>query len=303
MRRVLSATILLLACSLLPGNGSGRSYPPPDLDVKTSWEDFGLRGKVKSRVESPLPAPVLSLRQNYDAKGRLVSEEAGTLDSLHFRSSYEYDASGRLTRSLTVYHPGSAAGSEVEVTYEYDENGYVMAELETRTPGGKLTRAYGYSAKGYVREWLDTTGGQERLYLMENHDSRGRITSRLCVNLEGYIAERAEYTYIPDRNAVMTVESKPDGKAISRELATRDSLGRLLESYEYGPAGDTLRVSRYSYDDKGSLVECRQRDMLSGVETLLLYGYEYDQQGNAISIRESRNGEVVGERRVVLEYY
>jgi RHS repeat-associated protein len=233
----------------------------------------------------------------YDPNGRLLQ----TTDANALRTSYQYDARGRV-RFITQTPPsGTARTTEYrynaagDVTFTAFPDGRTLTY--TYSPARKLTRvtdnqgnyvAYGYDQKGN-RTSEQTYGADNTLVrqLGLAYDARNRLSA---LNAAGSLTQQVHDAV---GNLTQTIDPKANPAtthhydALNRLLASVDALGATT-GYHYD-ANDRLKhvtapnsaTTQYAYDDLGNLLSETSPDR--GTTT-----YTYDAAGNLRSHTDAR---------------
>ena len=142
--------LLLFTLMLLVFN---YSYSVSKIMPENDWKKMNLKGRVMKMVKQVRKYNTEGKSQGkeeitfiFNSQGYITTEIHGGAFSL----SYEYDENGYLIRSVDVY------GIEHEYEYEYDENGYLVQIDRERKKRSFATMAKNfYNKDGYL---TDTQG-------------------------------------------------------------------------------------------------------------------------------------------------
>lgn len=187
---------------------------PVSKEERTTYAQYNAFGKVTDSVD----AANKRSHQSYDASGNLVAQQrkvtdingqvVGNSDSSAMLSM-EYDAAGKLIRTVELGVAGSS--DTTETRYEYNAFG----ELQKQTVNGAVTLLNEYDNEGHL--WRTTSGGITKVMLV---DQEGRNTVQVT---SGTIDLRS----LADAKAVAS-HIQTDGNFTS-SVTRYDHLGHVIE--------------------------------------------------------------------------
>lgn len=233
-----------------------------------------LSGKVRtvrinimdkmSRDEWPGDTSVFSYEIHYNAEGDIIFRN-NVADQ--YNVEYTYDIAGKKTRAvchLYIKLP-SAKGKDRDthyVVFNYHDDGRLLERITYNLMGGSLLSKDLYQ--------YDTA---KKLCGMVTYDPAGTpIRQEYYVNRgEDRIAE-----------AVVDLQNGVPRQSLSRsykEGALSEELKLPLQSEDRCPA----RLCSYRYNDRGNIIN--ERCVSADEHDSLIYEYEYDRQGNWITMR------------------
>jgi YD repeat-containing protein len=240
----------------------------------------------------------------YDEKGNLIEQhihyDENEIAETHRMENRE---DGKPLREIVEY----ADGSVDTVTFSYDDNGYLLEEVEMDADGvvesheiyefikGKMIHEvtfgpeetkmtenfHTYDEKGNLLEsklWNSENGDQGRV--VHEYDEKDQRTETLHYNAAGQLIERSIYTY-DDKGNVVELEEE-DTTGLRRTKFELDGKNNILLQEEHNEAGDlNLRIER-SYDEEGQLAETAvfidRHNEMPEVYYTVVYETEYFQE-------------------------
>ncbi|MFZ6781341.1 DUF4214 domain-containing protein [Undibacterium sp. Ji83W] len=182
-------------------------------DVRESYAQYNAFGKVTDSVD----AADKRSHQSYDANGNLVAQQRKVTDlngqvvgnsDTSAMVSMEYDATGKLTRTVELGVAGSS--DTTETRYEYNAFG----ELQRQAVNGKTTLLNEYDNEGHL--WRTTSGGITKVMLVDQ-EGRNTVQVTSAVDLNGFA----------DASAV-AARIQTDGQFTS-SVTRYDHLGHVIE--------------------------------------------------------------------------
>ncbi len=241
-----------------------------------SWGDYNA-DLLPGYVTDPSG---ISTHFTYDTRRRLRASLRDNPEGAAYRTSYEYDTTGRLT--AVVFPDG------LRTHYEYDAAGRLIAMANGS--GDRLEFELDL-AGNRVRELIRDSSGQV-------HRSLTRQFDELSRQLRSQDAEGEAYTTTYDTSGRPVIQT--DGRGNSTVL-TYDAFGRL--DVEIAPLGHSISFTYDQYDEVSSIADPRDlitfydNDALGRLESLHspdtgLTSFEYDDAGNRIAAQDAK-GNVV----------
>lgn len=205
------------------------------------------------------------------------------------QAQQEYDAQGRLIKETSSYD-----NIRNTTSYDYDNQGRILAIWRDQGSGLRRSEAYGYGDYGTeLIQYFDTSGqiSRETRYQYDDRGMLRVIITRSLAAMTGYPASSRE-EYDENGNPVSsTTDQDGDGKA--------DSEWRQ----EFGPNGMTYRRDRYmqdaresltewsaTYDPEGRLIRSQSTSSIGGrTERLELTVNQTDAEGHWRTIRLTKD--------------
>lgn len=253
------------------------SYPAQWLTLNFTYDK---RNRL-IKVEDSLGA---AMEYTYDCLNNKASEKARINENTYQYTRYEYDAAGRLVKTIQSVdredvglEPNRYVKKEfLTTTYAYDKNGNVTKIV---TPEGyEITREYDLLDRKTKETHVDKTSGIERTTeyrydkagnLVEETDSRGSV--RRCYDLQDQMTEEVDregntrrFQYDKNGNLIKIIQPSDCPKngeegesytftydSMGRLESVRNALGFLEEQNEYDANGNLIRKK----DALGTLVE------------------------------------------------
>ena len=170
------------------------SYSSLKIMPENDWKKMNLKGRVMKMVKKV---------HKYNTDGKSLGEEEITFifnsqgyitTEIHggaFSLSYEYDENGYLIRSVDVY------GIEHEYEYEYDENGYLV-----QTDRERKKRSFANMKKNFYNK--DGKLAKSQLFTQSEYSKKGiKLSSSAKYEKDkkkGLFELLSEETYVYDKN-------------------------------------------------------------------------------------------------------
>ncbi|QOC21580.1 RHS repeat protein [Wenzhouxiangella sp. AB-CW3] len=219
------------------------------MDYAYTWDETG---NITEKATEHGP-----YRYDYDDIDRLVEAEYPTFDP----EQWTYDPLGnRITDARTgeqewEYNDNNELLSSVEYTFEYDDNGSLIAEYH---PDGTLYRSHEYNAETRLTAVRD---GQGELIAEYTYDPFGRRVKKTVYDPPGANPETTWYVY-SDQGLMAELDENgsqldfylfpPDG------LWSTDPIFRRSESSYFYYQTDHLGAPQQLIDRTGNLVHSRE---------------------------------------------
>ena len=215
----------------------------------------------------------------YDEKGKLVKQaEFGISDAPTGYKSFEYDAKGqKILMTSFVADTAKDYSEEYRTNYEYDGNGNLTRATSTRD--GKIVSVTAY-------EYKDGLLSNEKNYEGESfvaseykyeYDAGGKKTRCVRIdNIEGDTSEN-RYTYTSDGLLLADLSYDADGEVISRTEYSYDDNGNAIKLSVYNARGALISSTsnEYTYDDYGNIKRCAVTHSDGSKGTTTQYRWEY----------------------------
>lgn len=251
--------------------------------VVMAWPWYASRRSTKTTA-----------RYEYDSSGRLTRTTAANGD----KTEYAYDKQGLLTRIRTpdnnVRYAYDVQGNRTEMRdktsstkYKYDAFNRLVQVTTKRSP--EMTLRYEYDPWGRVIRIVVVGGGTTGYDVRYVYDLSGNITS---VD-DG--RNRVTYSYFPDRGEM--VRLLPNG---IRTIYSYSPLGQIIGLRHLGPDSTLITAYRYEYDPEGRITllseqtprrtQTARYEWTSGGQLTALYmpdgeviRFSYDAMGNRLT--------------------
>ena len=300
--------LLLFTLMLLVFN---YSYSVSKIIPENDWKKMNLKGRVMKMVKKV---------HKYNTDGKSLGEEEITFifnsqgyitTQIHggaFSLSYEYDENGYLIRSVDVY------GIEHEYEYEYDENGYLV-----QTDRERKKRSFANMKKNFYNK--DGKLAKSQLFTQSEYSKKGiKLSSSAKYEKDkkkGLFELLSEETYVYDKNGkLLRID---DTKA----SANREYIVITFENFKDGKSVKTVEVNgiqafKTCYDKDGNEIEWAwiTYSPEEQIQSFILYsGIKKDKYGNltyqvanrveVVDITKGKANDVgIYERKVIeYEYY
>lgn len=269
---------------------------PRHIRIRTVYDSRGeASSETRYTFDEKTGAWVIDERTDYsrDLGGRMVQKTAHDRNGIHLRTTYSFDANGRLlTEVLLRWNVDDNEWDPVK-KYEYAYS-YDRMPLDTREYVLRSHYHWVNDADGWVRQ-----SGRESW----DYDMSGRATSRCTQEGSGdRDAQCTTYTYSPNGllTEVTTSRYESGGMAqIQRETFTYDSDNRVTTHNAYGRDGSLASEETYYYakshkrDKATSTARLDSAVVTSATGEHILrriFAYNGKGQRTAISIQRQRLG-------------
>lgn len=221
---------------------------------------------------------------------------------------YEYNDAGQMTK-VTLYitpEDGKERCIGIEEEYEYDEDGILLKEKETRYTvyedmpemNNTMVTEVGYNAQGDMIKWSgrihyeededdSEDAVSENTYEYE-YDAEGRVIKAIGY-ADAEVIYTEEYAYDANGRKIKETYDAPEYKKMVWEYEYDENGNRVKnkydETYEDGSAGTHILTElfyEYEYDDAGKVKKWTSYDKENPEQ--ICGECEYDADGNAIRI-------------------
>ena len=215
----------------------------------------------------------------YDDAGRLVKQaEFGIKDAPEGYKSYEYDSKGRKTLMISfVAENDKEYSEEYRTSYEYDEDGNLTKAVSARD--GKTVSITAYEYKDGL--CVDEKNYEGESFVISEYkyeyDADGQQIRCVRIdNMEGDTTEN-RYTYTADGLLLADLSYDADGKVISRTEHSYDANGNAVKLSVYNANGGLISSTSnvYTYDDYGNIKRCAVTHSDGSKGTTTQYRWEY----------------------------
>jgi len=243
-------TLALTALVFLMSSCGNKTSNKIEQDKKhTGWDDYGLKGEVKS------------LRQisSYKAVNKFGKIQKGDMDDYYSENVYVlFNKKGNQVELNWVewnwYKSDGSLGSKW--TYKYDNKGN---QIETNR----------YKSDGSL--------GSKWTY---KYDNKGNKVEENLYNSDGSLDSKWTYKYDNKGNQVERDSYKSDGSLYWKWTYKYDDKGNPVEWNNYKSDGSLGSKCTYKYDNKGNLVEENSYMSDGSLNYQRTYTYTYDKKGN-----------------------
>lgn len=253
-----------------PGNEAGIELS------RTTYDANGNVTEVRTIAEKTQLPQLANYR--YDAQSRLVestSPVAGT------RTTYGYDAAGRLTASQVKHVSGEFA---IGMTYRYDDAGRLTETSILDKAGVERTKTtLEYDAKSRLTElrarWVKG---------LSTEDEAKEAVLKMAYDAAGFLSDQTQFDTA--------------GAVLTRTHFENDAAGRVLSIATYNSADKLLSITHRRYDAQGNPLEERITQPAAGI--LSKTTNRYDPRGNLLeTIRFNKDGKAVETTRHTYERF
>lgn len=269
---------------------------PGHIRIRTAYDSRGeASSETRYIFDGKIGAWVIDDRTDYsrDLGGRMVQKTAHDRNGIHLRTTYSYDANGRLlTEVLLRWNVDDNEWDPVK-KYEYAYS-YDRMPLDTREYVLRSHYHWANDADGWVRQ-----PGRESW----DYDMSGRATSRCTQEGSGdRDAQCTTYTYSPNGLLTEATTSRYESGGmvqVQRETYTYDSGNRVTTHNAYGRDGSLASEETYYYSKshkKGKAASTARLDSTvvtsaAGEHTIRrIFAYNGKGQRTAICIQKQSLG-------------
>jgi len=241
-------------------SGQRQFFQTPERRWESHYDSSGQLTRVTNADYLDMPLATLY----YDSVGRLTRRDShtGAAAAVYLSASYDYDATGRLTRIHNQgYDSGGTPQDEAAIAYMFDDAGGVTKVLLDDSPsqyiayqydlGDRLTREQrsGTSFDYTDQYWYDAAGNRTRHAYTQGgstettsyyYDSNYRLTR---TNKDG-----TDTVYGWDAAGNLTSKAETGGDAWEYLWDARDKMTKVRKQPSGGSMAD---VAAYSYDALG----------------------------------------------------
>lgn len=174
-------------------------------------------------------------------------------------------------------------------TFEYDENGRLIAEKLHYLDESVDTSTYEYDASGNLVSKTTINSDDEVESRTEWHYSQGKLQSEIVINEDKEIAVQVNNTYDDDGLLSESIIEEFYDKRRTWRKYFFDDKGNRIKSLRYNHKDQLIEINRFYYED-GKLVKIEDEDQIkNNVITM-----DYDEKGNVILQTEiDKSGELV----------
>ena len=225
----------------------------------------------------------------YDATGRLTKTISGNSPDPGVESVYIYDGVGRLVSITNSPHEGD------RIDFHFDEQGHKTAtqRFDSRTLERTRTTAYAVSAWDAAGAGAGVPVGGSIVSVYDGHD---QPTEARVLDPAGHTLTRLVRTFDSNGRVVEVNQERENpglmfaGMFSNEERAKLDDKGMeaLNEGAKEMLSGLRGSGSSYSYDAHGRIVESRERNFAFEKITTILYNAQGDKSEERTAIRDNR---------------
>ncbi len=279
-------------------------------DKKTDWQEWKLKDKVKSYIQTKYDAKEVfgeikkgqkyclydCIKVVFDKNGRkLEQSNYGENGKLESKSIYLYDANGNNLELNSYKHDGSLSSKWV---FKYDDNNHKIEKSEFKSDGS-LYRKYNYkydnagnnieivvrSDKYFIRKIVDQYNKDNNIIKSMTYDANGKLTTKVL------------YKYDTNGNKTEVSMYDANNKLVSKTSDKYDSKGNNIESVQhYSDSFMSHSNGKYEYKydiHNNEIEEIFYKD--NGVKRKYTYKYKYDKKSNWTQKIKYKNGVVATE--------
>jgi hypothetical protein len=227
--------------------------------------------------------------QTYDATGRLTKSVSGNSRETGLESVYIYDGVGRLVSITNSPHEGD------RIDFHFDEQGHKTAtqRFDSRTLERARTTAYAVSAWDAAGSGAGVPVGGSIVSIYDGHD---QPTEARVLDPAGQTLTRFVRTFDSNGRVVEVNQERENpglmfaGMFSDEERAKLDDKG--MEALNKGAkamlSGLRGSGSSYSYDAHGRIVESRERNFAFEKITTILYNAQGDKSEERTAMTDNR---------------
>lgn len=276
-----------------------------NFELVSFFYKYDKSGKLIKEISDDGFGNSVIVSYQYDDKGRYIqiceTEICEKQNCCQYTEKYFYDIHGNMTRKLRIYSTCNDVtdyfydnngnmiksiktdefGEKVVITYEYDSAGNKINKTEY-TPDGKAHRitSYAYDESGNVvcKEELTVSGIGSGFHKINEYyyNEKGYKSHKIIKYLNGdseveFVAEKRYFT-------------NSDGKIIASKNKNCDYKNTR---YYYNSQGRLTVTDDFSSND-GMNFLVRNIDWGHFATTNSFFNYEYDSQGNCVSISSQK---------------
>jgi len=179
----------------------------------TGMKTCDSEGEAGNTVVFSYSGSVLTSQREFDAQGELLSEKR-----------FDYDESGNL-----VTESVSGTEEDVEMVYDYDEQGHRIMSRKYNSEGHLLERiSYSRDEQGRATEAKEEGASGTEIVKME-YDEKGNMLRQITVNEDGMLISSVERTFDEtDKLLTSRVSLESRGQRPAQDY-------RIRFEYEYYP--------------------------------------------------------------------
>lgn len=243
----------------------------------TIWQYEASPGKTPGEIIESDAVQLSSTTftpEGYPLEAITHDQESGT----EIKLTYVYDDSGYIQEASMT------SAEEImnqRVVYEYDAKKFLTG-IRTITLGGTVTMnlEYIYDSTGrLIESSSELPAGPMRLRMVYEYDEEGQLISVITYDtVLGTILMRTEINYDADGWEVITYDA--GGNVIERTRNINDSTGNIGEVVHYDSQDRIISKTTNTYDDVGNLVETVSSIPAADMQTRVTSTYDVD--GNVI---------------------
>lgn len=269
----------ILMLSLCACGGTAEPDPvPTETPAPTTYTKDDGRLKMEETYNSN-GLLFSTIIYEYDEKGQLVKQaEFGINDDPTGYKSFEYDESGRKTLMTSfVAETGKDYSEEYRTSYEYDSDGNITKAVSTID--GKTVSVTAYEYKNGLL--IDEKNYEGESFVASEYkyeyDADGHKTRCVRIdNMEGDTTEN-RYTYTSSGLLLADLSYGDDGRVISRTEHSYDANGNAVKLSVYNAKGGLISSTsnEYTYDNYGNIKRCAVTHSDGSKGTTTQYKWEY----------------------------
>jgi len=266
-------------------------------DGSISWLTYSYdeKGRIISENSVDTKEKRLITTYTYDEQDRVIKVEVKQEEAFKSSVSYEYDSEGHQIKVTSFYEDGSIA----EVT-EYDASGKITQSISFDEAGEEqVKKVYTYDENG-EKSYISTTfqGNADNVERYD-YDEMNRLIAQVLYDGNFSVTTRTDYSYSEEglliykesvngsfifQNAESYVYDEQGRMTRKNMLSERDKISgyndytydsedRILENACYDAEGALIMALTNEYDAKGQLLCTTRLNQNREQESKLVYGY------------------------------
>ncbi len=303
-RRDTSVLLILLLMSFgAAASGLSARHAQPEIPDKLNVAPGVESVEVTRLAANGEKDEVRLAAARYDERGRVVERDSFSDGTFQWRSLFEYDERGLLTRWRSVDADGR---EQWEYRYRYDEYGRLEREVSYDSFGDMDgMQTYEYDGLQLLEEAVyGGTGALQWSRIYEYETDRTERRWRLLYPDGGPVKTVTEYL---DRFGRVVREHHRDETEQQGEVFRHDydAAGRRVRTRVERPDGQSIRTIERSFNSAGDLTEEVRKEFAEELEQIRRFEYRYDEQRNWTrrleEVEVRRDGSVVREERELIE--
>jgi hypothetical protein len=214
-------------------------------------------------------------------------------------NNYDIDSFSESGYRVKTYHVDSGSVAWV-IEYNYNDNNMLTEKIQTAKDVTRTSYTYdaGLKRMEQVNYKADGTVGT-RVY--STYDKNGNMTEQRSI---GIIKNKCLVQNDAAGRPIEMFCFGPDENLENKLVFTYDPKGRKLSAGNYNPEGKLFDKTLYQYDMNDNEIELRSLDSNEHPREVILTRYQYDNQGNWITmVKTDENGTVKTTAKREIYYY
>ena len=226
----------------------------------------------------------LELTVIMDSNGNTIEEiKYLPTSEVEEKSSYEYDANGKLTSHTLLYAIDNFTEKRILTR---NEKGLLISEVKYYSGDSGEKTNYEYNEKDNVTAIIHHDEVGEFVSREEiKYDDKGSLSERCTYDINKKIVSRITFTNSGD-NQIEEIDYDANGVIVSKTIITFNDKGKELSTVQTNLQGKLLTSVKNTYNDRGYIIEKIYKDFYSKKVTfeyndkdLLIVQELYDEHG------------------------